>query len=171
MKIIEAMKEVKRHNVAIGDLRGKISAHCAHMDYEKSPYEDATAQVRDWQQSIHDRTREIERLRLAIARTNLATNVAIELAGAGVTKSIAGWVLRRRELAALDMGAWSALSDRNLKDGFLTTTGTGTQTPVKVVRHFDPVTRDHKLDAYRNEPLLIDAALEVTNATTDLIEQ
>lgn len=170
MKIIEAMKEIKRQHVAVADLNDKIAKHCAHMDYEKSPYNDATAQVREWQQSIHDRVKEVERLRLAIARTNLATDVSIELGGQRVTKTIAAWVLRRRELAQIDMRAWANLTDRGLKDGFLTTTQTGTQTKAMVVRHFDPVERDKHVDIYRNEPIQIDAALEVTNAITDLIE-
>lgn len=171
MKIIEGMKEIKRHQVAVGDLRGKIMQHCAHMDYEKSPYNDATSQVHEWQQSIHDRVKEMERLRLCIARTNLATQVSVELGGVGVTKSIAAWVLRRRDFAKMEMEAWTALTDRSLKDGYLTTGATGTQTKALVVRHFDPAARDKQIEIFRNEPMQIDAALEVTNAITDLLEQ
>lgn len=170
MKIIEGMKEIKRHQVAITDLVGKIKQHCAHMDYEKSPYQDAPAQVVEWQQSVHDRLKEIERLRLAIQRTNLSTPVAIEVGGTGVTKTIAAWVLRRRDLAKLEMESWTALSDRGLKDGFLTTGATGTQTKAVVVRHYSASLRDAKVEALRNEPMQIDAALEVVNAVTDLVE-
>jgi hypothetical protein len=41
---------------------------------------------------------------------------------------------------------------------------------VKVVRHFDPVKRDRMAAMYKSEPHEIDAALEVINAVTDLIE-
>lgn len=169
MKIIEAMKECKRLAEKVTDLRVKITQHCANMDYEKPVYADPRAQVAEWQQSIHDSLKRIEVLRVAIQRTNLATNVRIEIDGEAVEKSIANWIHRRRDLAGLEMASWTALTDRGLKDGFINSAG-GTQTKVAVVRHFDPLARDKKIELYRNEPMLIDATLETVNAVTDLIE-
>jgi len=45
----------------------------------------------------------------------------------------------------------------------------GQPVEVKIVRHYDPVQRDKMMAIYRDEPHLIDAALEVVNATTDLL--
>lgn len=40
---------------------------------------------------------------------------------------------------------------------------------VTIIRNYDPVVRDKKLVTFKSEPYEIDAALEVVNATTDLI--
>ena len=106
----------------------------------------------------------------AIARTNLQTVVAIDLGdGHKPTKTIAEWVWRRREYAAIDLATWSKLTDRGLKEGNLPTT-TGQATPVTIERHYDPKQRDQMMAEYRNEPHAIDAALEVVNAVTELVE-
>ena len=48
---------------------------------------------------------------------------------------------------------------------------TGEKIEVKIVRCYDPTTRDTKIELYRSEPVLIDSQLEITNAVTDLIEE
>jgi GTP cyclohydrolase III len=93
--------------------------------------------------------------------------VEIQLGGKPVTKSIAEWVLRRRELASLELGAWDSLSDRHLRDKTISTTS-GKEEKVTVVRHFDVNERDLKVDTLTHEPSIIDSKLEVVNATTDL---
>ena len=104
----------------------------------------------------------------AIARRNLATSVTIELGGKSVTKTIAEWVWRRREYAKLDLLTFSKLTDRGLKEG-QGQTSTGLPFEVKLVRHYDPSQRDAAMAMYQAEPHQIDAALEVVNATTELL--
>lgn len=169
MKIIEAMKELKRLNVKVDDLRGKISKYCADLDIENPTYPDQRGQVREWIQSYSDSLKEIARLRVAIQRTNLATNVKIELGNKQVEKSIAEWIHRRRDLAKLEQAGWAALTDRNLRDGKAKTTSDAL-VDVKVRRYFDPAERDEKVALYRDEPSIIDGTLEVVNAVTDLME-
>lgn len=170
MKLIEAMKRVKANKEKIADLQGKIGMHCANLEHETPLYGSETGtRVKEWLQSCTDLSQENVRLLVAIQRTNLSTRVPISLNGITVTKTIAEWVWRRREYAKLDGETWGKLTDRGLKEGFMNSS-TGQPFQVKIVRHFDPVYRDGQVAMYRSEPHDIDAALEITNAVTDLIE-
>lgn len=170
MKIIEAMKKVKQNEEKVADLQGKISQVCANLSHETPIYGTETAKkVAEWSQGCDDLSQENIRLLCAIQRTNLQTQVAIEVGGKTVSKSIAEWVWRRRKYAAVDLATWSKLTDRGLKEGFMNSS-TGTPFEVKIVRHFDPNKRDEMMAMYRSEPHQIDAALEVVNATTEVIE-
>ena len=169
MKIIEAMKQIKDLQRKAEDLRQKIGNHSADLDYETPLYENQKLQVAEWLQAHSDIMKEILRLRFAIQRTNIVTEVTITLAGKDVTKSIAEWIHRRRDLASFEQAAWAKLTDRGLREGTITQS-TGQLKEVKIRRYFDPLTRDQKLDEFRSEPHQIDATLEVVNAITDLIE-
>ena len=173
MKIIEAMKKCKDIARKRDDLVAKIKVHCAHLSHETPAYADQKSVVAGWVQSAADSNKEILRLRIAIQRTNLATPVTIALNDEDppltVTKTIAEWVLRRRELAAQDAKIWATLGDRGLKEGTIQNSQ-GQAQEVKIVRCYDPVLRDVALEVFRSEPSRIDAALEVVNAVTDLQE-
>lgn len=165
------MKRVKANKEKIADLQKQIALYCANYDFEAPTYGAETInKIAEWLQSCSDISKQNAKLLVAIQRTNLATPVTITIGANTLTKSIAEWVWRRREYAALDLKTWQTLTDRNLKDG-LHQNSQGIPTPVKVVRHFDPVQRDTMVAAYKSEPHEIDAALEVVNAVTDLIEE
>lgn len=171
MKLIEAMKKLKDMNVKAEDLRKKVSANCADLSIETPLYgADQKATVDGWIQAHSDLMQEILKLRVAIQRTNLSTNVTIEIGGKQVTKSIAEWIHRRRDLAKLDMQMWACLGDRNLKEQNVQTSPGGPVTEIRIRRYYDPTQRDAKLELYRSEPSVIDATLEVSNAVTDLIQ-
>jgi len=169
MKIIEAMKTIKEFQMKADDLRKKIAAHCADLDFETPVYQDQAEQVRQWLQAHTDLNKEILKLRVAIQRTNISTEVDMELGGKVVRKTIAEWIHRRRDLAKLDIAAWSMLTDRGLKEGKLPSSTGGTETMVKIRRYYNPLQRDEMLMMYHSEPGVIDRTLEVVNATTDLI--
>lgn len=172
MKIIEGMKQIKQLTAKAEDLRKKIAQYCADMDFETPTYGTADEQketVRGWIQSHSDVVKEILRLRVAIQRTNLATSVSITLGDKAVTKTIAEWIHRRRDLAAFDFEAWKMLTDKNLREGVVQNSTGGTK-DVKIRRYYVPAERDKFLELYRSEPTTIDGTLEVTNAVTDLIE-
>lgn len=170
MKLIEAMKRVKQNKEKIADLQAKIAGHCANLSHETPVYGTETpTKIREWLQGCTDLSQDNVQLLVAIQRTNLATAVTVTLGDTAVTKRIAEWVWRRREYAALDLATWSKLTDRGLKEG-QANTSTGQPFELKIVRHFDPVQRDTKLALYKSEPHEIDAALEIINAITDLIE-
>ena len=170
MKLIEAMKRVKMNKAKVADLQAKIAQFCANLDFETPTYgAESGAKIQEWLQACDDVSQENVRLLVAIQRTNLATFVPITLGEKSVTKTIAEWVWRRREYAQLDTKTWASLTDRNLKEG-MGNNSSGTPIQVKIVRHFDPVRRDHMVAMYKSEPHEIDSALEVVNAVTDLVE-
>lgn len=169
MKIIEAMKRVKMNDEKVADLQQKISANSANISIETPLYGNDTDQrVREWLQSAEDIGQENIRLLVAIQRTNMATPVTITLGDKPVTKTIAEWVWRRRRYAEVDLGTWQKLTDKGIKEGIQQ--GPTGPIEIKIVRHYDPMVRDAKLVEYRSEPHLIDGALEIVNATTDLVE-
>ena len=169
MKIIEAMKKIKDLQIKAEDLRKKAATYCADYDYETPHYPDQKRQIAEWMQAHSDILKEILRLRVAIQRTNLATSVVISLAEKNVTKTIAEWIHRRRDLATLEMDAWLRLGDRGLKESAYNTSA-GESKLLKIRRYFDQTEKDKKTELYRSEPHVIDSTLEVVNATTELLE-
>jgi hypothetical protein len=169
MKIIEAMKKIKHLQEKCADLQAKVKQYCADITFETPTYADQRGQIEEWLQSHSDTVQEIGRLRVAISRTNLATMVKIELGGKQVEKSLTEWIQRRKDLAKLDLAMWSALWDKNIKEGVMNNTSGG-QSEVKIRRYYDPKKRDEKVALYKQEPSLIDGHLEVVNAVTELIE-
>lgn len=169
MKLIEAMKKIKDLTVKAQDLQAKVGTHCANLDIETPLYADPKSQVTEWIQAHHDILKEILSLRVGIQRTNIQTMVAIEIGGKQVTKSIAEWIHRRRDLAKLEMDMWAKLGDRGLREGTIQQSTGGEPRAVKIIRHFDPKQRDAALDMYRSEPSVIDGTLEVVNAVTELV--
>lgn len=169
MKLIEAMKKLKDLNIKAEDLRKKVAAHCCDLSHETPLYPDQRATVDGWIQAHSDLLKEILRLRVAIQRTNLVTDVTIELGGKQVTKCISEWIHRRRDLAKLEMDIWSKLGDRGLREG-IALNSQQQQVEVKIRRYFDAKQKDERLELYRSEPSTIDGTLEVTNAITDLKE-
>lgn len=169
MKLIEALKKIKELQQKADDLREKVAKHSAHLNIETPVYADQKKQVKEWVQAHSDVLREILRLRTAIQKTNLQTPVTIELNGKGVTKTIAEWIHRRRDLAGEEAKMWGVLTDRGLKEGTMKQS-TEQLVEVKIVRCYDPEERDRFLSLYQSEPTTVDAKLEVVNAITDLIE-
>lgn len=171
MKIIEAMKKVKANKEKIADLQAKIAQVSAHSSVETPLYGAETkTRITEWLQACYDLGQDSIHLLVSIQRTNLNTNVTINVGGQPVTKTIAEWVWRRREYAALDLASWSKLTDRGIKEGKVQFSQGAEPTAVTIIRNFDPMVRDKHLAMYKNEPNEIDAALEVINAVTDLIE-
>jgi len=168
MKIIEAMKLRKRLVIKAGDLRKKISTNCAGMEDEEPAYKEPMGQIKEWLQSHFDIVQLMGELAIAIQKTNLDTEVTIVLGEKEVTKSLAEWVLRRRELANMDKAAWQGLGDRGLQPKAFTDKTTNEPVLIKIKRFFDPKLRDAMVELYTHEPSRIDAKLETVNATTDL---
>jgi hypothetical protein len=171
VKIIEALKKIKELKRKSDELKVKVREHCAGLDCDTPTYADQRGQIKEWLQSNHDIVKEIGHLRTSIQRTNLDTKVTIELGGKFVTKCIAEWIDRRRELAKMEEGLWLQLYDKGLNEKYEhKLTPQAPVTTIKRVLYFDPKERDTKIELYRSEPALIDATLEITNAVTELKE-
>lgn len=169
MKIIEALKQIKANDAKVEDLKQRIHAHCVSFSYDTPVYGAETpSKIREWLQSCEDTNKESINLHQRIAKTNLTTMVHVQLGGMSVGRPISEWILRRRKYATSDAAVWSKLSDRGLQDGKLAVSG-APPVDVKILRHYDPVIRDAKIALYQSESHLVDAALEIANATTDLM--
>lgn len=170
MKLIEAMKLIKEQQEKAQDLREKVKKHCADLDFETAPYgADQKEQISKWIQSHSDILKKILELRVNIQRTNLATTVEMDIDGKHVSKTIAEWIHRRRDLATSEMAMWAGLTDRALQEGKLPSSQGGEARDVKIRRYYDPAERDRNIMLYKTEPGIIDRTLEVVNATTELI--
>lgn len=169
MELIEALKQIKDLEKKADDLCEKVAKNSAHLNIETPTYADQKKQVKQWIQAHTDILKEILRLRIAIQKTNLATDVTIELAGKAVTKSIAEWIHRRRDLAIDEAKMWRGLTDRQLKEGTMKQS-TDQLVEVKIIRCYEPEERDQKISDLESEPTIIDSKLETVNAVTDLVE-
>lgn len=169
MKIIEALKQLKLNTKKVADISARIALNSAKKSFEQSPYADPVAQVKEWCDQVEGLSKRNSELTLAIARTNAATQVTIELEGKQVTKSITEWIYRRRHGVLMDIAAVKALTNRGLKDEQIKQTD-NTILETKVVLHYDQKERDNRMDALQQEPTLIDTRLEMVNAVTDLLE-
>lgn len=175
MMIIEAMKKIKDLQRKASDLRDKVRKNSAHLSIYTPEYENQGDKIRSWVDAHHDILKEILSLRARISKTNIHTEVTIELGGNKITRTIAEWIHRRRDLADLDRAMYQSLTDRGLQEGRLPQ---GQQqagkeredVEVKIVRYYDAAERDHKIDQFTSEPVLIDSRLEVINATTELMD-
>ncbi len=171
MKIIEALKSIKDLQRKASDLKDKVAKNCADLDCETPTYIDQKKQVSEWVQAYGDIVKEILRLRYAVQKTNINTQVTIDLGNKSVTKSITEWIYRRKDLAKLDEDVWRSLTDKGLRESqTYQVTPSAPAVIVKKRLYFDPVERDNKIELYRSEPHKIDATLEITNAVTTLIE-
>ena len=171
MKIIQAMRELRDLAEKAADLRAKVAAHCAHLSTDTPKYEDLKEKIKEWTQGHEDTLKRILHLRTSIQRTNLLTNVTIELDGRHVTHTIAEWIHRRKDLAPQALKLWSDIGDGNRREGQVQLAPGADPLVVKIVRHWDPEERDRRMDLYRREPSIIDGHLEIVNATTELIER
>lgn len=169
MLLIEGLKEVKGTLRKMEDIRAKIAKNSADLDIQSPAYPDQKKQVSEWLQAHHDLALYLTTLKRNIQRTNLATEVGIRIGDNTVIRTIAEWIIRRRESVDLEVKAWGVLTDRNLNDTAMRT-GAGDTTVAKVRRYYDSVERDKNIELLHTEKESIDKVLEVRNATTQLIE-
>ena len=168
MKLIEALKKNKELQKKADDLRDLVKNHCVRSSVETDKYPDQTQKVKGWIQAYSDILKEVLRLRIAIQKTNLIVGVSINIGDKIVTKTIAEWIHRRRDLAERELQIWNSLTDKGIKEGLVK--GPTSDIEVKIVRFYDPTERDNKRELFQSEPIIIDGKLEVVNAITDLIE-
>ena len=136
MKIIEGLKQIQDLQRKAEDLTTLVKKNCAISSLESPEYgEEQAEKVKGWIQAHSDILKEILRLRIAIQKTNLATEVTVELGGKQVKKTIAEWIHRRRDLAAVELSMWACLTDRGIKEG-LASDPSGDPVEIKIRRFF-----------------------------------
>ena len=176
MKLVEGMKETKATLRKMEDLRKKIAQHCADLDCMAPTYgsaEEQTKKVSEWLQAHDDLALKLTDLKRQIQLTNLQTPVAIKVGGNGITRSIAEWVIRRREIVDLQLLAYNSLGDKGLADRGVRAMGNMDESKkiqsARVRFYFNATDRDSKIEVLKNERESIDKALEIANVLTELL--
>ncbi len=169
MKLIEALKQLKYLMKKAEDYRRNASQYSADMEFDQPPFPDMKMKVAEYMQGHSDLIREINHLRYRLQKTNVLTQVTLQLHGKAVTKSIYEWIQRRKELADLELKAWQGLTDKGLTDRLYQQTN-GASAPMKMRRYYDPVEKERRVAELKLEPVLIDSALEIANCQYDLVE-
>lgn len=169
MKCVEALKQIKYLAKKAEDLQEKISKNCADMEFDTPIAPDMKAKVAEWLQAHGDVVHEIGRLRYRLQKTNVMTKLMIPLNGINVEKTMFEWIQRRKDLAAMEKKAWDKLSDRSLRDGQYQQSN-GQVAVMKMRRYYDPQEKEKRLALLMAEPVQIDAALEIANCSTDLLD-
>ena len=176
MKLIEAMKEVKHTLRKMEDLRKKISTYCADLDCMQPTYgtaEEQKKKISEWLQSHNDLALNLTELKKNIQKTNLATSIRLKIGNNNVMRTIAEWIIRRREIVDLQLSAYNSLSDRNLADRGLRAMGNVDEAKklqnARVRFYFDASDRDINIELLKTEKESVDKVLEIANATTELL--
>lgn len=176
MKLIEALKEVKSILRKMEDLRKKIASHCADLDVMQPTYGSASEQekkVSGWLQSHDDSALALTNLKKKIQDTNLQTPVVIKVGDNDIMRSIAEWIIRRREIIDLQLLAYTSLGDRGLSEKGLRAIGSPEEMKklqnARVRFYFNASERDKNIDILKNEKESIDKALEIANVVTELL--
>jgi len=175
MKLIEAMKNVKSTLRKMEDLRKKITKYCSDLDYMAPIYGNVDEQkkkIAEWLQSHHDLALQLTTLKANIQKTNLATPVTIKVGNNDITRPIAEWVIRRREIVDLEILAVSALQETNMDTPAyrLVSRNNDQMKDAKIRLYFVAEERDYVLEILRSEKEMIDKALEIVNVNTELID-
>jgi len=178
LKIIECMREIKSTKKKIDDTLKLLSEAGADLEHHKPKYgtpEEQTAQVVSWLDRVRSLTDRISELRLALSRTNNSVPVTIVIDEKPITKTISEWIYRRQELAMYDLQAWKIVGakERTLRPEQVQELDAN-KNPVMVLknvrRFYNVREREHQMEVFSSEPSVIDGALEVANATTDIVD-
>lgn len=172
MKIIEGLKKIKDLKRKLGDIQIKIITYSADYDCDNPVYENQRLQIDSWLQAAEDLTKEVSNLTHRIHKTNISTNISIEVAiGKSVNKSIDEWLLRVNGLAEDDKNTWNRLNTTDINtEKKYRLPGSNTDILVKKRLYFDPKKRDEKVEEYTSEISKISSKLEIVNAITDLLD-
>lgn len=167
MKIIEALKKIKLNEKKIEQVTLLMNKFSAKMENENFPYDkEPIQQMQDWKQSIMSLLRDNEDLLLRIFKTNLNTQVSIELPSGTVTKSISAWMIERDRSTKLVSRMSQTYTDNGLKPK--TVEEDGVLKVIQVELAYNPESVDKLRADLLEVPSLIDSALEIVNATTEL---
>jgi hypothetical protein len=174
MTIIEGLKKIKLLKQKHVSQITRIKNASCELDYEDRKFtygteDEQKTMVDGLLKSCSDIVSEIENISLRISKTNIETMVGIEIEGKTITKPISAWIMRRRELSAMSMKPFQALTDRNLKPSGYNVEGTDDLKVANPKRFYDQKSRDEKIVSLESEPVFIDGKLEVVNATTQLL--
>ncbi len=172
--ITEALAEVKTVQKRIEKKREFILQFLARQDGVKDPLGKtggAVEALKGERQSIADLEDRIVAIRRGIQKANEATSVTIK----GVTRSIANWLVWRREIASGQGGFLrqmssniSGLRDNAMRDGVAVVSAIATtadQKPTDFVVNIDEMALAEEIEALEDTLGQLDGQLSLKNAT------
>lgn len=168
MKIIEAMKELKLIDKKMKKNIELINEYAALPDNERLPFETRAkqiAQVKSLIQANIDLMKNYLHIKQSIENTNLVSKVAIY----GKEYTISELLIIKRNLASVMIATYNALNDSQARRKIQQMSVRGEKPPI-VDRFYDETDKNAGLNQWEDLYHTIDARLEVTNASTDLIE-
>ena len=171
MKIIEALKNLKTIEKRIESNCQKITQYCSYISCETPVFETEERQRQEVQSLIQangDLQKEYLRLKIAIERSNIETNVFI----LGKNYKISELIAIRRGLGACMRKTYESLNPRLSMDKLSAVyrSGMDATNPPRVIHLYKESEKNERLKEIEELLSSIDAALEITNATTDLAE-
>jgi hypothetical protein len=173
MKIIEALKEFPLLEKRIEKNIELVQKYSSELDLGKAEYtfgsnENQTKEVTSLLQSTDDLIARRAKLRRALAVTNAKIKVTI----LGKERTITEWIEYREKGCDLQVKALNALNDKTASLQLQANQGKlDLAAGVRVVRFYDEKEKNEKANKLMEEKSVIDASLEIVNATTDLTEE
>lgn len=171
MKIIEALKELPLIEKRIAQMISDINQYASLISSEEPALgtEDAhKKKVKGLKQKAFDLIRHYEKIKNTLEKTNCKVVVEIE----GVKKTIREWITVRKDTGKLYSAVFDAFNIKHATDLLnsvrIDVTKEGVNVSLKRMYSEDEIKQEReKSDLIISR---IDAALEVVNATTDLVE-
>jgi hypothetical protein len=171
MKLIEGMKKLRliekkmdQNAVRIGEYASSLSTEKPHFESEDKQRKEVCSLI----QANEDLVKEYLKLKLAIERTNLLTEVELE----GNTYKISELLAIRRKLAHGMINTLNQLTDaagRAKLSMYGSRIGSSGEKGPYVVRFYDEKEKNEQLRKWQDLYEAIDIRLETINATTELV--
>lgn len=172
MTITEALAEIKLITKKVAKKREVIQGHLTRYEHLADPYaaSGGSAQmIKEEIQSVGDLEDKLVRIREAISKANLETQVTVE----GETRSIYGWLAWRREVAEESKnsftrwysGAANALKAAGERPQVTKEEATGITFLVKLVGNVDLKDLAQKAERVTTMVQRLDGLLSLKNAT------
>ena len=168
--ITEALAEIKTLDSRIAKKREFVYSHLYRQDFMKDPLGDSKEEIRQTRQSINDLEERKVQIRRAIADEN--TNIFVTIGG--TNRSVAEWLIWRREVSSDYKRFLSELNSRlstvrqdAMRKGVLFTEGE-TQSPQDVVVNVNEQELSEEIESLETVLGTLDGQLSLKNATVEI---
>ena len=169
--ITEALAELATLQKRIEKKRESVKQYLARQEQLKDPLEregGSRAFIERERQSIHDLEERIIRIRQSVQAANIATQLTV----LGQTRSIAGWLIWRRDvmdgqrkfLGSMNTAIQNARAETMRKG--LAMVGGDTTKPIDVIINLDEAALQKDIERLEELIGTLDGALSLVNATT-----
>lgn len=167
--LIEGLKRLRVILKRIDGNTVEITRYASKLSTEKGPFESEETQkdeVKGRIQSNLDLVKEYLALKGRVDRTNRATMIT----AGGTSRSLADWLLLKRQLGQKVVSTYQALNTSEAERHLRSMQAHGSQERVTVEQLYDEGEKNKALRRWMDDTEEFDAKLEVVNATTALVD-